>query len=309
MSARELLTPKQVASAIGVSESSLKRWCDRGVLATVRTAGGHRRIPLSAVLKYLQESGQPLVEPEAIGLPRLGGSSGKTMLQARDELVAHLLEGHGEFCRRLIFELYLGGHTLSVICDDVIQPAFVEIGRRWECGATQVYQERVACEMTQRILTELQLAWSNRDPQMPLAIGGTAPGDESRLPTTMCELILSESGWRALSLGTNLPFASLESALITRKPKLLWLGCSHTCQHDVFIQGYNRLYRTAQELGVAVVLGGQAFNESLRKHLQFTAFCENMQQLQEFAASWKSAHEASNHETVNDVGDGHRLAL
>jgi predicted site-specific integrase-resolvase len=32
--ARGLLTPKQVARAIGVSESSLKRWCDKGVLPT-----------------------------------------------------------------------------------------------------------------------------------------------------------------------------------------------------------------------------------------------------------------------------------
>ncbi|OYW17913.1 MAG: hypothetical protein B7Z55_11620, partial [Planctomycetales bacterium 12-60-4] len=71
MAARELLTPKQVAVAIGVSESSLKRWCDRGILPTVRTAGGHRRIPTSGVLKFLQQSGHPLVQPEVLGLPRL----------------------------------------------------------------------------------------------------------------------------------------------------------------------------------------------------------------------------------------------
>jgi len=309
VSARELLTPKQVASAIGVSESSLKRWCDRGVLSTVRTAGGHRRIPLHTVLKYLHESGQPLVAPEVLGLPRVSGPSDKTLQQACDELVVQLLDGRSELCRRLIFELYLGGHHLATICDEVIQPAFVEIGRRWECGTVQVYQERVACEMTQRVLTELQLAWSRRDPQMPLAIGGTAPGDESRLPMTMCELILSHCGWRATSLGTNLPFASLESALVTHKPKLLWLGCSHACHLETFIPSYRRLIHRAQDLGVAVVIGGRAFDAGLRQQLSYTAFCENMRQFQEFAESWIAAEEHGKDGASGVTTDAHRLAL
>ncbi|REJ93532.1 MAG: helix-turn-helix domain-containing protein [Planctomycetota bacterium] len=48
----DLLTPKQVARAISVSESSIKRWCDRGAIATQYTPGGHRRIPLSGLLEF-----------------------------------------------------------------------------------------------------------------------------------------------------------------------------------------------------------------------------------------------------------------
>jgi excisionase family DNA binding protein len=64
---KELITPKQVARAIGVSESSLKRWCDRGLIPTVRTAGGHRRLPISGVLSYLRETGHEMVRPELLG--------------------------------------------------------------------------------------------------------------------------------------------------------------------------------------------------------------------------------------------------
>ena len=35
----EDLSPKQVALALGVSEASLKRWCDKGFLDSTRTAG------------------------------------------------------------------------------------------------------------------------------------------------------------------------------------------------------------------------------------------------------------------------------
>ncbi len=47
---KPLVTPKQVGRALDVSESSLKRWCDNGEIATQYTAGGHRRIALTAML-------------------------------------------------------------------------------------------------------------------------------------------------------------------------------------------------------------------------------------------------------------------
>jgi len=37
------LSPRELAEALGVSESSLKRWVDAGKIAASRTEGGHRR--------------------------------------------------------------------------------------------------------------------------------------------------------------------------------------------------------------------------------------------------------------------------
>jgi MerR family transcriptional regulator, light-induced transcriptional regulator len=65
MNAAQLLSPKQVARALGVSESSLKRWCDQGLIATVRTAGGHRKMASAEVMRYIREHNLPLVSPES----------------------------------------------------------------------------------------------------------------------------------------------------------------------------------------------------------------------------------------------------
>ena len=46
------LTTRQVAEALSVSESSVKRWCDQGAIPTIRTVGGHRRIPLDGLLRF-----------------------------------------------------------------------------------------------------------------------------------------------------------------------------------------------------------------------------------------------------------------
>ena len=51
---RDLLTPKQVARAIDVSESSIKRWCDKGVIETQYTAGGHRRITMAGLIEFVR---------------------------------------------------------------------------------------------------------------------------------------------------------------------------------------------------------------------------------------------------------------
>ena len=62
-------SPKQVASALQASESSVKRWCDQGAIASVRTVGGHRRITLDGLQRFLRDSQRALSAPEELGLP------------------------------------------------------------------------------------------------------------------------------------------------------------------------------------------------------------------------------------------------
>lgn len=308
MSIRELLTPKQVATAIGVSESSLKRWCDRGVLPMVKTAGGHRRIPMSGVLKFLQQTGQTVIRPEVLGLPRLDRQSDRTTDQAVRQLREALTHGAADACRQILFEMFLAGRRLSEICDDVIRPTFVEIGRSWECGETEVYQERRACEITDRILTEMRLAFGATDLSAPRALGGTLSGDDYRLPTAMCELVLQDAGWRAASLGTNLPVASLQAALVNDAPQLVWLSVSHIPDRERFVDEVTQLFEHARRLGIAVVVGGNSVDEDLRQQIRFTAFCESMRQLEAFASSWKASHDFRA-DPPADGGDERRLAL
>jgi molybdopterin-binding protein len=53
MPAIELLSPRQAAEALGVSYPALKQWIYRGQLKTVKTAGGHHRVPASEVERFL----------------------------------------------------------------------------------------------------------------------------------------------------------------------------------------------------------------------------------------------------------------
>uniref|UniRef100_E6QHT4 Molybdenum-pterin binding protein n=1 Tax=mine drainage metagenome TaxID=410659 RepID=E6QHT4_9ZZZZ len=48
-----LLKPREAAAAVGVSYATLKQWILAGSLKTIRTPGGHHRIPQSALTPLL----------------------------------------------------------------------------------------------------------------------------------------------------------------------------------------------------------------------------------------------------------------
>ncbi|HOW18813.1 MAG TPA: helix-turn-helix domain-containing protein, partial [Phycisphaerae bacterium] len=121
---RDLLTPRQVARSIGVSEASLKRWCDKGAIPSIRTAGGHRRLPISGVVQFLRRTGYPVVQPEVLGLPSTTGRGKETIERARLQMRLALETGDEQQVARLVFDLYLAGHSACDVCDQVIAPAF-----------------------------------------------------------------------------------------------------------------------------------------------------------------------------------------
>jgi excisionase family DNA binding protein len=285
---RDLLTPKQVARALNVSESSVKRWCDKGVIPTQYTAGGHRRITMAGILDFVRSGKYELADPEVLGLPATSGQTTRVVDRAREQLVEALIAGDDAVCRQIAIDMYLAEHSISVLCDNVFAAAFREIGERWSCGEAEVYQERRGCEITLRLLHELRAILPAPPADAPLAIGGATAGDQYSLGTTMAELVLRDSKWNAVSLGDNLPFETLAAAIKQHRPRLFWLSCSHITNESEFLAGYSDLY---DEFGieVAFVVGGYALTDKLRQQMKFSAYCDNMQHLEGFAQTLRGA--------------------
>jgi methanogenic corrinoid protein MtbC1 len=278
----DLVSPKQVARAIGVSESSLKRWCDQGLIKTTRTAGGHRKMAIAEVLRYLRERGQSLAEPELLGLPAVSPRAIAGLLNGRPRFVEALLAGEESVARQIVFDLYLAKHSQSVILDEVFAAAFREIGDRWACHDVDVYQERRGCEIALNILSDLRRVQHVPEKRW-LAIGGTIEGDQYSLPSAMAELVLRDCGFYATSLGTSIPFASLIKAVESTQPKLFWMSVSYIREGLDFVAEFSELSRACTAVGVALVVGGRALTEDLRQRMTYAAFCDTMQHLEGFA--------------------------
>src|SRR5699024_9163160 len=50
------LTSRQASALLGVHESSIKRWCDQGLLECSFTPGGHRRFAFDVMLDFARTS-------------------------------------------------------------------------------------------------------------------------------------------------------------------------------------------------------------------------------------------------------------
>ncbi|MGE0039960.1 MAG: molybdopterin-binding protein [Vicinamibacterales bacterium] len=74
-----LLTPREAAERLGVGYSTLKQWIYRGAVRTVRTGGGHHRVPEAEVERLLAAQdaapapGRPAVRPADGVLVALSG--------------------------------------------------------------------------------------------------------------------------------------------------------------------------------------------------------------------------------------------
>lgn len=251
------LSPRQVARAIGVSEASLKRWCDKGLLPSMRTPGGHRRLTLSAVVRYLRESGLPLPHPEILGLPSAVAPGRVVITRTRREMIASLVAGEEERFRGLSLNLYLSGLTLGELCDETIAPAFAALGERWQHGALEVYEERRGCEIALGLLHELRHVLPAPDADAPLALGGTLADDPYTLPNAMVELALRELGWRTINCGCGLPPAQLATAVRRLQPRLCWLSVSALPAGIGLLDLAAPVAEAARETGVRLIVGGR----------------------------------------------------
>jgi MerR family transcriptional regulator, light-induced transcriptional regulator len=290
-------SPKQAAQALGVSESSVKRWCDLGAVPVLRTAGGHRRIPRKSLEELLAQGGDlgnllkslPDTGAEASGGPdevvpakSEAVSLSETLEQYRDEFHDALRIGLESRCRQILHAVIESGLSRTAAADFLVTHAMHRFGHLWEHGELAIYQERRACGICLGLIHELRRSISIADGS-PIAIGGAPRGDIYQLPSQLIELALCEAGWNATSLGCNLPIHSLVDAVSEYRPRLLWVSLSAVEAEESFVEQFNEL---AGALGpeTALIIGGRAASDSLRPRLRYTAHCDNLTNLIELAA-------------------------
>jgi excisionase family DNA binding protein len=224
-----LLSPRVLAEAIGVSESSLKRWADEGRLAVERTAGGHRRIRRAEAVRFLRDAGLRPVRPELLALPGDAGGAVRGGVD-RSELpglvVAALREDRADEVRSLLVGAYLDGASLPWLFDGVIRPAMEVVGRLWEAGPAGILIEHRATETCGRVIAELRLLLPAAAPEAPAAVGGAFGGDIYRLPSAMAAAVLAEAGYRVYDLGPSTPVEATLAALERYRPVLVWQSLS-----------------------------------------------------------------------------------
>lgn len=227
----------------------------------------------------LRDQNTPLLHPELLGLPALSTKATKTLQQAAEELTAALLAADADRCRVLLLELWRLRFSPAEIGDKVVAPAFERIGQDWECGKLEVYQERAACNLMSEILAELDRLLPESRPDQPLAVGGSLSHDHYRLASQLVRLVFREKGWQAMHLGADLPSETLVRAIHDLKPDIFWVSISYSASVDDLIAAFRKLFEAAKEEGALLVVGGREIDESLRRQLHYSFFCQDLMHL------------------------------
>nr|WP_286178096.1 helix-turn-helix domain-containing protein [Rhodopirellula sp. JC639] len=287
-------SPKQIASSLHVSESSVKRWCDRGMIPTVRTVGGHRRITLSALREFLRTTERTIVDARALGIdarelevaanrpPRRPAVRGEGTEPAQQEFRAALAAGDEARCMALLEERIALGWSRAEAAEDLITDAMRGLGDAWDCGELDVYQERRSCTICTRLIHSLREGVRAVPKEAPVAIGAAPESDPYQLPTALVELALRESGWNAINLGNDLPLDSMIQAVQDYQPKLAWLSVTSVDDPVRFVREQNKLADSVAE-NVSLIVGGRALDDQLRPKLRYTAHCDSLRHLVELA--------------------------
>lgn len=226
-----ILTPRELAQAIGVSESSVKRWVDDGAIQATKTAGGHRRIPIQEAVRFIRESQSVLVRPELLGLSDITSIADTfpTHGEETESLFRYLKEGAGEEVKGLLLTLYLNGLSVAQIIDGPLRGAMDRLGELWAHDEEGIFVEHRATEIAIQSVMRLRSVLPRSSPRAT-AVGGAVPGDVYRLPTLSAATVLEAAGLEAVNLGPNVPIHSLEIAADRVDAKLVWLSVS---SHEV----------------------------------------------------------------------------
>lgn len=252
---KHFLSPKEVAAALGVSESTVRRWVDGGVINVSRTAGGHRRIRVSDAIQYARSARMPLVRPDVMDLPHAPTDGAAT--DESESLFAALHAGDVQRARGLVLAWYMDGRSIASICDGPMRLAMQRLGELWQHDEAGIYIEHRATETCMSILHELRVLMPPVDDDAPVAVGAAPALDPYLLPSLAASTTLTSLGWRAINLGADTPLAPLGQLAIDGEARLAWLSISTVEARQSLTGEFASFARALRENLITLTVGGR----------------------------------------------------
>lgn len=224
---KDLLSPRELAEALGVSESSVKRWADDGRIRAARTAGGHRRIPVREAVRFVRESEAVLLRPELLTLDELRQvDRDRPDGDETDRLYDLLAAGAAPEAVGFLVSLYLDGWAVARLLDGPVRGAMERLGELWHHDEAGIFLEHRAVTVVLRALSRLRELLPKPPGGAPRGVGAAPSGDPYLIPSFGAALVLEAEGIAATDVGPRTPMHTLELAVRELRPHLVWLSVS-----------------------------------------------------------------------------------
>lgn len=185
----------------------------------------------------------------------------------------------------MIERLVVGGASIDTVIREVLRPAQIEVGRRWQTNEWTVADEHAASAVTEAALMAAAVsAPQSAGTSNGLVVLACADGEWHTLPLRMVTEVLVAAGFQCVFLGASVPSLHLRDYLEKARPLALALNCSTALSLD----GAGESIEAAHAAGVPVLVGGRGFGPDAHRasRLGADAWTDEPQAAAEILASW-----------------------
>ena len=251
-----------VSKLTGISRHALRVWERRYAYPVPhRSPSGHRRYSAEQVHQLEQiarRNREGAVLGDLMAEVRSDTFVGERPAEAALEPAAlgSLLDAlmSGEFdAAGAIYDRAVAGLSIGERVSGLIHPALVETGERWFRGECGVFQEHAATDFLHRKLGLLieEAKAQNVSPTRS-ALVATVEGDRHGGGVLIVAVLLEVAGWRAISLGVDLPVSEIQAAVDLWRPDAV-------CLSFVLSRNVNKRFdELASIRGAPVFVGGRS---------------------------------------------------
>lgn len=282
---KESYSTKELARMLGVSESTVKRWADAGLLKCRKTIGGHRKFHQDEIAEFQTQCSLALKAAKAEDLAARRDAELDELFAGPDftALVSRYREA--SLARQfgcvsaMLKEAQLRGFTLAAIGDEIISPAMHEIGEMWRAGKISVIDEHTATFATVRALMQLRLRAEEKESLERVALVGCAEGEFHHLAALMVCNILESEQWKVIYLGGHTPLFSFAEAINKLNADMVCISITMTDNIERAARDYDGLRRAASKRNAKIVLGGAALKDTeVRGRFRGASYASSLQE-------------------------------
>lgn len=281
---KKYLTTREVARLCRVSDATVKRWAEAGLLESERTGGGHRRFRAEEIARFQREHN--------IGLKKSHGDESVLTASSRrpvknfpaSPLLRALVAGRETEAADILINAYLHGDAPAQIFDGILCHALRTVGEFWYRGELSITEEHLASRVTLNAIYKLRGILPVADIAGETAMCCALEGDLHELPTHLAQLIFENEGFEVVNFGANTPLYSFTEEVGCSAPDVICISATIITDIERLARDYREFRERIAKLKIPIVLGGRAFtDEQARRRFPADLYAQNFQDVADFA--------------------------